>query len=380
MGAELEENSRRAILSDPGGPRTVRIRFLLLLLLVPSPLFAADYPEPDSGDYIIRDFRFASGETLPELRIHYRTLGTPRRENDGTVRNAVLILHGTTGSGANFFRPEFAGELFGAGQPLDASRYYLILPDGIGHGSSSKPSDALRARFPKYGYQDMIEAQYRLLTEGLKVNHLRLVMGTSMGGMHTWLWGQTHPEFMDALLPLASLPAQISGRNRVWRRMISDAIRNDRAWEKGEYRSQPPSLRTAAEMLFFMSSNPLERQKEAPTRERADKALDEFVSRTLTAMDANDVLFAIESSRDYDPGKGLENIKAPLLAINFEDDLINPPELGILEREIHRVPRGKAILVPRSERTRGHGTHTLAAVWKKYLVELLNETGAQEGP
>jgi homoserine O-acetyltransferase len=220
------------------------------------------------------------------------------------VHNAVLVLHGTTGSGANFLRPEFAGELFGKGQPLDATRYFLILPDGIGHGGSSKPSDGLHARFPKYGYRDMIEAQYRLLIEGLKVDHLRLVIGTSMGGMHTWLWGEQHPEFMDALLPLASLPTQISGRNRVWRRIIVDSIRDDPAWDRGEYHSQPPGVRTAAEMLFFMSNNPVERQKEAPTRERADRVLDEYLARTTRAMDANDVLYAVESSADYDPGPG----------------------------------------------------------------------------
>jgi homoserine O-acetyltransferase len=220
----------------------------------------------------------------------------------------------------------------------------------------------------------MIRAQHRLLTEGLKVDHLRLVMGTSMGGMHTWLWGQDHPEFMDALLPLASLPAPISGRNRVWRRVIIDAIRNDPSWEHGEYHNQPPSLTTAAEMLFLMSSNPVERQREAPTREAADRVLDNYVARTTRAMDANDVLYAIESSADYDPGPGLERIAAPLLAINFEDDLINPPELGILEREIKRVPKGEAVLIPRGERSRGHGTHTLAAVWKDHLIRLLHET------
>jgi homoserine O-acetyltransferase len=345
-----------------------------LLLLASPPLTAADYPEPTEADLVLRDFRFASGETLPELRVHYRTLGTPHRDGRGAVANAVLILHGTTGSGANFLRPEFAGELFGKGQPLDATRYYLILPDGIGHGGSSKPSDGLRARFPQYGYRDMVAAQHRLLTEGLKVDHLRLVMGTSMGGMHTWLWGQTYPEFMDALLPLASLPTQISGRNRAWRRVVSDAIRNDPAWQGGEYRAQPPSLRTAAEMLFLMSNNPVERQKEAPTRERADRLLDEYVARTIRAMDANDVLYAIESSSDYDPGPGLGRIKAPLVAINFADDLINPPELGILECEIGRVPSGKAVVIPRGERTRGHGTHTLAAVWKEHLVRLLDES------
>ena len=245
---------------------------------------------------------------LPELRVHYRTVGQPRRDEGGVVRNAVLVLHGTTGSGANFLRPEFAGELFGKGQPLDATRYYLILPDGIGHGGSTKPSDGLHARFPRYGYRDMVEAQYRLVTEGLKVGHLRLVMGTSMGGMHTWLWGEQHTDFMDALLPLASLPTQISGRNRVWRRIIADAVRNDPAWAGGDYRDQPPSLRTAAGVLFFMASNPVERQKEAPTREAADRVLDESVARSLRTTDANDVLYAIESSADYDPGPGLERI------------------------------------------------------------------------
>ena len=348
---------------------------LLLALIVPSSSFAAGYPEPTQADHVLRDFRFASGEALPELRIHYRTLGTPKRGEDGKVVNAVLILHGTTGSGANFLRPEFAGELFGEGQPLDTSRYFLILPDGIGHGGSSKPGDGLHARFPRYRYQDMIAAQHRLLTEGLKVDHLRLVIGTSMGGMHAWLWGETYPDFMDALMPLASLPAPISGRNRAWRRVIIDAIRNDPSWAKGEYRDQPPSLKTAAEMLFLMSNNPIERQKEAPTREAADRALDEFVARTVQASDANDVLYSLESSTDYDPGPALGRIKAPLVAINFEDDLINPPELGILEREIARVSRGKAILIPRGERTRGHGTHTLAAVWKERLIPLLGESG-----
>jgi homoserine O-acetyltransferase len=347
---------------------------LLLFVAVASSSDAAEYPEPTVADHVLRDFRFASGETLPELRIHYRTLGAPRRGTDGRVDNAVLILHGTTGSGANFLRPEFAGELFGAGQPLDATRYYLILPDGIGHGGSSKPSDGIHARFPRYGYRDMIEAQYRLVTEGLKIDHLRLVMGTSMGGMHSWLWGEMHPEAMDALMPLASLPTQISGRNRVWRRIVSDAIRNDPAWEGGEYRRQPPSLRTAAEMLFFMASNPVERQKEAPTLGAADRVLDEFVARTVRSTDANDTLYAIESSSDYDPGPGLGRIAAPLLAINSEDDLINPPELGILEREIRRVRRGRAVVIPRSDRTRGHGTHTLAALWKDHLVALLRES------
>lgn len=349
----------------------------VVILALSGPLRAgADGPAPApvEGDVLLRDFRFASGETLPALKIHYRTLGTPRRDDRGVVRNAVLILHGTTGSGANFLRPEFSGELFGAGQLLDASKYYLILPDGIGHGGSSKPSDGLRARFPRYGYRDMIAAQHALLAEGLKVDHLRLVMGTSMGGMHTWLWGEMYPDEVDALMPLASLPTQISGRNRAWRRVISDAIRNDPAWAGGDYRDQPPSLRTAAEMLYFLSSNPVVRQREAPTRADADRVLDEFTARTMRASDANDTLYAIESSSDYDPGPALERIKAPLLAINSADDLINPPELGILEREIRRVPRGRAVVLPLSDRTRGHGTHTLAALWKDQLARLLDES------
>jgi len=356
--------------------RTFRPRLGLLSFFLVAANFAraADYPAPETGDYTLHDFHFRSGGMLPALRIHYRTVGKPRADAQGLVRNAVLILHGTTGSGAQFIRPEFAGELFGKGQPLDAERYYLILPDGIGHGQSSKPSDGLRARFPKYGYRDMIEAQYRLLSEGLKVNHLRLVMGTSMGGMHTWLWGETYPDYMETLLPLASLPTQISGRNRVWRRQIIDAIRSDPAWLNGEYQSQPPSLRVALEVLYFMGSNPRQRQKEAPTLQQADEALDHYVATSLKTHDANDVLYALEASRDYDPGPALEKIKAPLLAINFADDLINPPELGILEHEVKRVPQGTALVIPSSDRTRGHGTHTLASVWKEQLEQFLHNT------
>ena len=353
------------------------LKILAVVLFVASATAAraAEYPAPTESDYVIRDFKFASGESLPELKIHYRTLGKPEKDAKGVVRNAVLITHGTTGSGAQFIRPEFAGELFGAGQPLDAAKYFIILPDGIGHGKSSKPSDGMRAKFPRYGYVDMVEAQFRLLTDGLGVNHARLVMGTSMGGMHTWLWGSAHPDFMDALLPLASLPTQISGRNRAWRRMMIDAIRNDPEWKSGDYTAQPPSLRTAAEMLWLMSSNPVLRQKEAPDLKKTDEALDKFVADHLKTDDANDVLYAIEASRDYDPAPGLEKIRAPLLAINFADDLINPPELGILEREIKRVPKGRALVIPFSEKTRGHGSHTLAALWKGELEKLLGESG-----
>jgi homoserine O-acetyltransferase/O-succinyltransferase len=348
----------------------------LLLIFAARFVFAAQYPAPIEGDYTIRDFKFASGETLPELRLHYRTIGKPEKDAQGKTTNAVLIMHGTTGSGAQFVpRPEFADELFGKDQPLDATKFFIILPDGIGHGKSSKPSDGMHAKFPRYGYLDMVEAQYRLLTEGLGVNHARLVMGTSMGGMHTWLWGELHPDFMDALMPLASLPTQISGRNRAWRRMIIDAIRNDLAWNNGEYKTQPPSLRTAAEMLWFMSSNPMLRQKETPTLAKTDEVLDKFVEQFVKTDDANDVLYALEASHDYNPGPNLEKIRAPLLAINSADDLINPPELGILEREIKRVPKGRAIVIPFSDKTRGHGSHTVAPLWKDELLKLLKETG-----
>src|SRR6266513_213076 len=333
---------------------TATIRFVasLLLILASSSALAADYPPPVESDYTVRDFKFASGESLPELRIHYRTLGKIDKDDQGKTRNAILIMHGTTGSGAQFIRPEFAGELFGKDQPLDATKYFIVLPDGIGHGKSSKPSDGIHAKFPHYGYVDMVDADYRLLTEGLGVDHARLVMGTSMGGMHTWLWGELHPDFIDA-------------------------IRNDPVWEGGEYKGQPPSLRTAAEMLWFMSSNPVLRQKEAPTLMKTDEVLDKFVDGIVKADDANDVLYALEASRDYDPGPNLEKIRAPLVAINSADDLINPPELGILDREIKRVPKGRAVVIPLSDKTHGHGSHTLAAIWKDQLMSLLKETEQQ---
>src|SRR5712692_4689271 len=336
---------------------SIRLIGLLIFLGVIVRMEAADYPAPSEGDYVIRDFKLTSGETFPELRMHYRTLGKRETNAQGKTTNAVLIMHGTTGSGAQFIRPEFAGELFGKDQPLDATKFFIVLPDGIGHGKSSKPSDGMHAKFPRYGYIDMVEAQYRLLTDGLGVNHARLVMGTSMGGMHTWLWGEAHPDFMDAVMPLASLPTQISGRNRAWRRIVIDAIRNDPSWNGGDYKTRPSSLRTAAEMLWFMSSNPILRQQEAPTLSKTDETLDKFVNDYLKTGDANDVLYAVEGSRDYDPGPALEKIRAPLLAINSADDLINPPELGILEREIKRVPHARAMVIPCSDKTRGRQSH-----------------------
>jgi homoserine O-acetyltransferase len=361
-------------MSTNGVNRIAPVAVTIAALFIVAIARAADYPTPVEGDFVLRDFKFASGETLPELKIHYRTIGTPLKDETGTVRNAVLITHGTTGSGAQFIRPEFAGELFGAGQPLDAAKFFIVLPDGIGHGKSSKPGDGMHAKFPRYGYRDMIDAQFRLLTEGLGVNHARLVMGTSMGGMHTWLWGSAHPEFMDALLPLASLPTQIAGRNRAWRRVIIDAIRDDPEWKGGEYKQQPQSLRTAAQMLWLMSSNPVLRQEQAPTLGKTDEELNKFVADYMKTGDANDVLYALEASHDYDPAPGLEKIRAPLLAINFADDLINPPELGILEREIKRVPNGRAVTLPLSPETRGHGSHTIAKLWKAELEALLRES------
>jgi homoserine O-acetyltransferase len=356
-------------------PHAIRTLILVCSLLgACATAAAAEYPAPVEGDFVLKDFRFTSGEVLPELRLHYRTLGKPVRDEQGVVRNAVWIGHGTSGSGAQFIRPEFAGELFGAGQPLDATRYFIVLPDGIGHGKSSKPSDGLRAKFPHYGYTDMVDAQYRLLTEGLKVNHLRLVMGTSMGGMQSWVWGERHPDFMDALLPLASLPTQISGRNRVWRRTLIDAIRNDPAWNGGDYATQPPSLRTAAELIYFMGSNPILRQAQMPTLAKSDEVLDAYVATAMKENDANDILYQVSASWDYDPGPGLEKIRVPLLAINSADDLINPPELGILEREIKRVPKGAMVMIPLSDATRGHGSHTVAKLWKSDLQRLLDST------
>jgi homoserine O-acetyltransferase len=347
---------------------------VLLLALVTPPVIAQTISVPAQGDFVLRNFKFDSGEVLPELKLHYRTLGTPRRDAAGVVRNAILVMHGTGGSGGGFISDQFAGVLFKPGQLLDATKYFIILPDGIGHGQSSKPSDGLHARFPHYGYNDMVTAQYRLLTEGLGVNHLRLVMGTSMGGMHTWVWGEKYPDFMDGLMPLASLPVQIAGRNRMMRRMVMDPIRNDPDWNNGEYKSQPRGLTAAIYTLLFMTSSPLQWYKQAPTREAADRFFDELVHRQSARSDANDMLYAFDASRNYDPAPHLEGIKAPLVAINSADDQVNPPELGIMEKEIKRVKRGRYVLIPISDKTRGHGTHSLPELWKQHLARLLRDT------
>lgn len=344
---------------------------LIASLCFASATFAQNRPQPSDGEYVVNNFHFRSGEVLPQLRLHYATLGKPARDASGRVTNAVLILHGTTGSGQQFMRPQFAGVLFGPGQLLDINRYYIILPDNIGHGRSSKPSDGLHARFPHYDYDDMVQAQYLLLTQGLKVNHLRLVMGTSMGCMHTWIWAEAHPDFMDAAMPLACLPVPIAGRNRMARKMIMDSIRTDPAWMGGEYKQQPAGLKSAIYVLLFLVSSPRQMQKDYPTREKADAFLDEFVKREMGSLDANDTLYAFDSSRDYDPSTRLGQIKAPVMFVNSADDQVNPPELDIAQQAIKKVKKGRFVLLPITDQTRGHGTHTLAAVWKQYLAELL---------
>jgi homoserine O-acetyltransferase len=368
---------------QPPAPRRAIVALLAAVALAgalpPGPALAQPAasqrgaPIGAEGDFVMRDFRFSDGAVLPELRMHYTTLGRPRRDAAGTVRNAVLVLHGTTGNGRGFLAPAFAGELFGPGQPLDTATHYVILPDAIGTGRSSKPSDGLRARFPRYGYEDIVTAQYRLVTEGLKVNHLLLVMGTSMGGMQTWMWGVRYPTFMDGLVPLASVPTQIAGRNRMMRTIVSSAIREDPEWRGGEYRAPPRGLVTALGMLFMMTSSPLQLQAAAPTRDSADAYITSWMRTRMASTDANDFLYQFEASRDYDPSPHLERIQAPVLAINSADDLVNPPELGLMEQLMPRVRRGRYVLIPTGAQTRGHGTHSLPAIWKPHLAALLAE-------
>ena len=352
--------------------------FIALLLAVPlaaQPPAAA--PAPVEGNFVVRDFQFVTGERLAQLNLHYTTLGSPVKDGAGRTTNAVLIMHGTGGTGRGFLSANFAGQLFGPGQLLDATKYFIILPDAIGHGKSSKPSQGMRMKFPRYTYDDMVKAQYRLVTEGLGVNHLRLVMGTSMGAMHSWVWGYTYPDFMDALMPLASNPVEIAGRNRMIRQMIVDAITGDPEWKQGDYTAQPRGLTDAVHFLLLMTSVPLQWQKDLPTRAMADSALAARTARSLATQDANDMLYQFQSSREYNPAPHLDKINAPLYAINSADDQVNPPELGLMEREIVKVKQGRYILIPISDQTRGHGTHSLPAVWGEYLRELLEKSEAK---
>jgi homoserine O-acetyltransferase len=345
---------------------------LAVVCIVRLSAHAADWPAPVDGSFVVPQFRFADGETLRDLRLHYVTLGTPHRDARGRVSNAVLILHGTGGDAHQFLNDRFAGVLFVPGGILDASKYFIVLPDSIGHGSSSKPSDGLHARFPHYGYRDMVAADHAVLADALHVDHLRLVMGTSMGGMQTWLWGETYPAEMDALLPLASLPIAISGRNRVWRDMIVDALRADPEYAGGEYAREPlHGLRAAWNIEWIFGSAPLYDQALMPTQTASDAYFTEHVKPVAEHLDANDMIYQFEASRDYDPQPRLGAIRAPLLAINSADDQINPPELGIVDREMRNVPHGRFVLLPITPQTRGHGTHTLPAIWGSYLTDLL---------
>ncbi|HUA53078.1 MAG TPA: alpha/beta fold hydrolase [Candidatus Sulfotelmatobacter sp.] len=339
----------------------------VLLCAVALSAHAADYPAPQSGDWVAHDFRFHTGEVMAELKLHYTTIGAPSGE-------PVVILHGTTGSGAGFLNPAFAGELFGPGQPLDATKYFIILPDAIGHGKSSKPSDGLRTKFPRYDYDDMVAAQYRLLTEGLGIRHVRLVTGNSMGGMETWVWGVSHPDIMDALAPMAAQPTAMSSRNWMMRRLIIDAIRSDPDWHDGNYTTQPRSAHFAS--VFYgvaTSGGTLAYQALAPTRAAADKMLDARLAAPFPA-DANDTLYQWDASRDYDPSPGLERIEAAVLAINSADDERNPPETGVMARAMQRVKHGALYLIPASTETRGHGTTAMARFWKQQLARFLETT------
>ena len=336
------------------------------------PDYAAQLRE---GDAVLRDFRFESGERMSELRIHYATLGTPRRDSKGAVTNAVMVLHGTGGSGRQFLQPQFAGELFGPGQPLDISRYYVILPDGIGHGKSSKPSDGMRMRFPRYDYDDMVEAQRRMLVEGLRVTRLRLLMGTSMGCMHGFVWAETHPDFVRAMMPMACLPTEIAGHNRMWRKLVVEGIKADPAWAGGNYSGQPlQGLRTAVSILQIAGFAPLYLQKAYPTRDSADAYILDRVARDLPTRDANDLIYQIEASRNYDPWPRLERIRTPLTWVNSADDFINPAEYGIAEDAARRLKTGRYILIRATSDTRGHGTHSWAKFWRQELIDLLART------
>ena len=345
---------------------------LICLCLVVQTKAQQKFPLPAESDYILSDFSFESTEQLPQLNIHYTTIGQPHRNKIGLVDNAVLVMHGTTGSGKQFLSDLFAGNLFVSGGLLDANKYFIVLPDGIGHGKSSKPSDGLHMAFPKYTYTDMVKADYLLLTQHLGINHLRLVMGTSMGGMHTWQWGYTYPDFMDALMPLASLPVEIAGRNRILRKMAINLIEMDPAWQGGAYQQQPKQgLTGAISSLVFMVSSPLQWQMKAPTRAMADSMLAAMEDRYAASLDANDFIYQLDASRNYNPSPYLQKIEAPLFAVNSADDQVNPPELKLMDREIKKVKNGRYILLPTTDKTSGHGTHSNPAIWGNYLKQLL---------
>jgi homoserine O-acetyltransferase/O-succinyltransferase len=362
-----------------------RLRALIALagLTLSSATLGAEapaWPNLKEGDFTIADFKFRSGESLAALKLHYRTLGTPHYDAAHQIDNAVMILHGTGGDGTTFLRPIFGGELFGPGQILDAAHYFIILPDGIGHGHSSKPSDGLKAKFPHYDYDDMVEAEHRLVKDGLGVGKLRLILGTSMGCMHAFVWGESYGEDVSALAPFACLPVRIVGRNRLWRRMVIDAIESDPAWAGGEYQKPPlQGLRAASDILALAGSAPAQQQKSLPSPEAVDENLAKRLEGDLAHLDANDLIYQVDASRDYDPEPKLGLIKTPVLWINSADDFINPPELGIAEAEAPKLAHGRFVLLPISDKTHGHGTHTWAAAWKDELGRFMAETERKEG-
>jgi homoserine O-acetyltransferase len=346
----------------------------LLILLATANLSAKAQPLPDFTelDYDLKNFTFSDGETLPILKLHYTTFGKPIKDKSGKVVNAVYIMHGTTGNSHNFTIPLFAGHLFQSGQLLDATKYYIILPDGIGHGKSGKPSDGLHMKFPKYTYDDMVRADYTILTEKMGVNHLRLILGTSMGAMHCWVWAETYPDFMDACMANASLPIAIAGRNRISRYAAIQCVEADPAWNGGEY-TQPPAvgMRGAYSSFFWMTSSPYNLQKRSPSREEAEKTYTLASESFIRNQDANDMIYALDASRNYNPEPNLSKIKCPFFAVNSADDEVNPPELGVMDEAIKKVSKGRYILIPWSDRTSGHGTHTNPTIWGDHLKELL---------
>jgi len=341
-----------------------------------APATPPSYAGQKEGDYVVKNFAFEGGAKLPEVKLHYTTLGSPHKNSKGEIDNAVLLLHGTTGTGKSFLSPSLGGELFGPGQPLDANQYYVILPDGLGRGGSSKPSDGLRAKFPRYGYGDVVTGQYRLVRDGLGVKHLRMVLGTSMGGMHAWMWGERYPEAMDTILPIACLPAEISGRNMLWRRIVIEAIKTDPDWNEGNYGKQPTHFTRVLPLFNIMTDSAAKLQEQAPTRAKAGELYDSLVAG-FSKLDANDYLYWYESAYDYDPAGQLGKIKAKVLAVNFSDDELNPPELGVLEREIPRIKNARFVTLPATPSGRGHQSLTLASLWKRYVVELLGAGGAK---
>jgi homoserine O-acetyltransferase len=376
--SRVQRDRKYPQVTSPSEPSMLKPILIAALLTITAAAQTAPTYTGNPGDYIAHDFHFGSGQSLPDLKLHYLTLGNPHRDASGHVDNAVLLLHGTGGDAHSLFSPVFSNVLFGPGQPLDITHYFLIFPDDIGHGDSSKPSDGLRMNFPQYDYDDMVRSQHQMLLDGLHVDHLRLILGTSMGCMQSFVWGETYPGFSDALMPLACLPVQLAGRNRMMRYMAIENIERDPVWNKGNYTTEPiEGLRAANELLLIMGSAPLVMQKADPTRQQAEAYTDKTLDRLTATTDANNMVYYFDASRNYDPSQHLDRITVPVMWINSADDFINPPELGIAEKMVHTMPNAQFVLIPISDKTRGHGTHTQAAIWQNYLIQLLNESAPQ---